>query len=288
MATINTLITDFLEDLENKKKRSLRTVRNYDFYLRRFSCWAKKKKISDPEKITEQVVKRYRLWLDKIESSVKKAKLKLNTQTYHLIALRNYLKYLETEKINSLSPKKVKLPRLVQTKVEYLEVPEIQDLFGAPILVKQHKLFQARDRAILELLYCTGLKVSEVARLTIHDLDLKKGLIMSAKRKITLTNQAKHWLQQYIKFRKKVDNEYLFIGHDRALHARKPKALTPRSVERIVKKYAQVADIEKKVTPQTLRHTYAINLIKKGDKIENIKKKLGYSVISSTLKYFEK
>ena len=291
MRNIDKLITEFLDYLENGKGRTWRTVRNYDYYLRRFSGWLKNKKISDPGDINAQVIRRYREWLKKVIDPINKKTLKQNTRNYHLIAIRAFLKYLAKKKIKTLLPQKIELVQIEKVKRVYLRKIELEKLFEAPALVKQDKVLFHRDRAILELIYCTGMKVSEVAGLerSVIKKQKKVGFVINKgekkERKIVLSNQAAYWIKEYLKKRKD-DNEFLFISHDRANQDRNDVGLSPRSIERTLEKYGKVAGLEKRVTPQVLRNSYAINLMKLGTDIEVVKNKLGHSALSTTQTYY--
>jgi site-specific recombinase XerD len=286
---INKLIQDFLNDLKNTRHRSARTARNYDFYLKRFLVWLNELKISSPEKITSEVVNGYSAWLKKLSSAIRKTKLKDNTRNYHLIALRAFLKYLVKKKVNSLSPNKVRLAVWRGADPIFLEKNELEKLLEAPFKINQEKILQLRDRAILELILCSGLKVSEVATLERNKINLKKEsfvLFGRKKRTVFLSNQARYWLNQYLKARQD-KNIFLFIGHDRASAVREKIGLTTRSVERTVEKYRQVSGTNKKITPQILRHSYAISLARGGETIETMKEKLGHLSLGSSARYFD-
>ncbi|MEK7511520.1 MAG: tyrosine-type recombinase/integrase [Patescibacteria group bacterium] len=286
---IDKLIHDFLHDLENTRHRSSRTARNYDFYLKRFLVWLNQEKINSPEKITLETVNGYSSWLKKLSSTIRKTKLKDNTRNYHLIALRAFLKYLIKKKISSLSPDKVRLAVFRGTAPIFLEKNELEKLLEATFKTNQEKILQLRDRAILELILCTGLKVSEVAALEINKLNLKKdSFVLSGKKKRTIfvSNQARYWIKKYLESRYD-KNRFLFISHDRASLAREKTGLTPRSLERVVEKYRQASGINKKITPQILRHCYAIHLARSGETIETMKERLGHLSLNSSSRYFD-
>ncbi|MBU1131992.1 tyrosine-type recombinase/integrase [Patescibacteria group bacterium] len=290
--TIDKLITEFLENIEIAKGRSEKTVRNYDFYLHRFSGWLKEREITDPTKITLKMIDKYRLWLNRLVDPVRKCNLKKNTQNYHLIALRAFLKYLSKIDVQTLAPEKIELAKMPMRMVDFLEGADLENLLESPNKVGQNKLIQYRDKAILEMLFCTGLRVSELVNLKRADISLKKDeFTIRGKggkvRIIFISNQAKYWVGQYLKSRKD-DNEFLFVGHDRALEKREKeeaKGLTARSVERIVEKYAKVAGINKVVTPHTLRHSFATDLLINGADLRSVQSMLGHSSITTTQIY---
>jgi len=286
---INKQIADFLNDLENKRRRSSRTARNYDFYLQRFLSWLKERGVDSPEEITNELINDYVRWLKMIKSSIKKTKLKDNTRNYHLIALRSFLKYLVKKKINSLPPNKVRLVAFHGARPIFLEKNELEKLLEAPFKTNQEKILQLRDRTILELILCAGLKVSEMAALKRNDVNLKKERFVlnnKTKRIVFLSNQARYWLRQYLTARQDKNN-FLFIGHDRAFLAREKTGLTPRSIERTVEKYRQFSGVNKKITPQILRHSFAMNLARGGETAETMKNKLGHLSLGSSLRYLD-
>jgi len=288
---IEKLIREFLEDLEISYNRSLRTVNNYDFYLSRFSGWLKEKNIIKPQNITLEHIRQYRLWLNRLKSN-KKENLKTNTQNYHLIAIRAWLKYLAKRDIKALAPEKIELAKMPQRSVEFLDGSDLERLLEAPLQAKNPSIIKKRDRAILETLFSTGLRVSELADLKIDSINLKKDEFTvrgkgDKPRIVFLSNQAKYWISEYLKMRKDT-NPYLFISHDRAAKGRKTiekKGLTPRSIQRLIEKYAKVAGITKKVTPHTMRHSYATDLLMNGADIRSVQSMLGHSSITTTQIY---
>jgi len=165
---INTLKTDFLEYLEVEKNRSQKTIENYDRYLNSFILWSK---VKSPRQITGELVRKYRVYLNRRLSKNSKP-LKKNTQDYYVIALRSFLKYLAKRDIKSLAAEKVELGKTSTREVEFLEREEIERLFAA---IKKDNLPDLRDRAILELLFSTGLRVSELVNLNRENVNLKRG-----------------------------------------------------------------------------------------------------------------
>lgn len=285
------LISDFLAYLEKDKKRSWRTVRNYDFYLGRFLQWCKIKNISDVEKLTSKVVKEYSIWLGGLERRGLRGVIKKSTQNYHLIALRAFLRYLRVKKINSLEAQSVELFATRPAPLPCLEPSDWAKILTALEKGERPMIIRARDRSILEILYASGLKVSEIASLNRNQFDLGAGqLNLSLKRKLNLSQQAKYWLKQYLKLRRD-HNPYLFIGHDRAdqgaTRQAELKSLTSRSLERLVQGYARLAGLKKRVTPQVLRHSYAQRLLAKGEKLETVRKRLGHGSLFTTRRYLK-
>jgi site-specific recombinase XerD len=282
---LNDYITDFLEYLEVERGRSLQTIKNYDFYLRRFAEWAGK---PAPEKITDEMVRKYRLWLNRSVEGREAATLKRSTQNYHLIALRAFLKYLAKADVRSLSPEKIELGRQEQRQVEFLEAEELDRLLEAPL--STNSMVGLRDKAILELLFSTGLRVSELANLKIDQVNLKRDeFTVRGKggklRVVFISSTAKDALQEYLSKRRDA-SPFLFVAHDRAKGGRvNSNGLTPRSVQRLVENYAIKAGITKHITPHTLRHTFATDLLIGGADLRSVQSMLGHASITTTQIY---
>lgn len=286
-------ITEYLESLEIELGRSTRTVRNYSFYLHRFADWAK---ISSPEEVTDELVHRYRLWLNRqvansrmVDKGVEAIGLKHNTQNYHLIALRNFLKYLARHNIDSLAPEKIELAKQEERDISFLERGELDRLLDAPLKLENHVLIQLRDKALLEMLFSTGLRVSEACKLRRDDVNLKSGeFSVRGKggkiRLVFLDERALTWLKRYLDARKDL-SPAVWISVDRAMKNHLDKPLTPRSVQRLVKFYAKAAGITHPVTPHTLRHSFATDLLRNGADIRSVQAMLGHSSITTTQIY---
>jgi site-specific recombinase XerD len=279
----------FLEYLEIEKGLSLTTVKNYRFYLERFAGFASETGITSPAKITKELVHRYRLWLNRHQSA-KGESLKKNTQNYHLIALRGFLKYLVKADIKSLEPEKVELAKQQPRQVDFLEGSDLERILEAPLKIELPEIIRKRDKAVLELFFSTGLRVSELCKLKIENINLKKDEFTvrgkgSKLRVVFLSETAKKWLKEYSEARHDL-NPYLFISHDKAASGRKKEeGLTPRSIQRLVQKYAKVAGITKQVTPHTMRHSYATDLLMNGADIRSVQAMLGHSSITTTQVY---
>ena len=282
-------IINFLEYLEVEKGLSLITVKNYGFYLHRFAGFAKDAGVVKPANISKELVHKYRLWLNRLGSD-KKEGLKKNTQNYHLIALRGFLKYLVKNDIKSLEPEKVELAKQTPRQVDFLEGVDLERILEAPLKIELPEIIRKRDRAILELFFSTGLRVSELCKLKIENVNLKKDEFTvrgkGAKlRVVFLSDDAKQAIQEYLKTRQDM-NPFLFISHDKAASGREEQVgLTPRSVQRLVQKYAKVAGITKEVTPHTLRHSYATDLLMNGADIRSVQAMLGHASITTTQVY---
>lgn len=276
---INGLKVDFLEYLEIEKNRSQLTIRNYDHYLDRFIIWSK---IDSPEQITHDLVRGFRLYLNRFEDE-KGNKMKKITQDYYIIALRGFLKYLSKRDIKSLSSDKIELGKVKDRDVEFLELEEVDRLIKA---AKGEKLENLRDSAILELLFSTGLRVSELVSLNIDNLNLKTGeFSVRGKgdkiRLVFLSTSAKVAVNEYLMRRKDV-SPALFVSLRKGEDFSR---LTPRSVQRIIKKYAAKAGIVKDISPHTLRHSFATDLLRNGADIRSVQAMLGHSSITTTQVY---
>ncbi len=285
-----TLKREFLEYIEIEKGRSLKTVVNYDHYLSRFLAFSK---ITDPKKITDDTVREFRLWLNRQVareySKDKTLTLKKRTQNYYLIALRSFLKYIAKRGYSSLPPDKIELAKVPERSLDLISPIELARLMNSPDQTTEKGL---RDKAILELFFSTGLRVSELCNLT-RDLDLNadefsvrgKG---EKVRVVFLSDEAKTALKNYLKVRKDMDDA-LFVqtqGPIRKNLEKKPTiSLTPRSIERIVKHYAIKAGISKKVTPHVIRHSFATDLLQNGADLRSVQMLLGHSNIATTQIY---
>ena len=286
--TLEQLKRQYLEHLEIEKGRSLKTVANYDRYLSRFFDFSK---LNDPKDITDDVLREYRLWLNRQESreviNGRKENLKKNTQNYYLIALRSFLKYMIKRGIKTLPPERIELAKIGERSLDLITPEELDRLIGAP---DTNELKGLRDRAILELLFSTGLRVSELCSLP-RDISLKSDefSIRGKSEKIRvvfLSAEAKTAIKNYLNKRKDMDD---------ALFVRIPPynlqpttynlRLTPRSIERIVKHYAIKAGISKKVTPHIIRHCFATDLLSNGADIRSVQALLGHSNITTTQIY---
>ncbi len=301
MADLKKTVDEFLEYLEVERNRSRATIRNYRFYLERFVSWAREQKVTGANQLSGDLVRQYRLWLNRLEDENGEP-LKKNTQNYHLIAVRSWLKYLAKRDISSLAPEKIELMKMPERQVEFLDHIEIERLLEAPTKVDEPEIIQKRDQAILSALFSTGLRVSELATLKIDHVNLDKkseGVTEftvrgkgSKLRVVFLSPDARETLRTYLDLRHDV-SPYLFIRHDRAHKTKQTERekkeggapLTPRSIQRIVERMAKVAGITKNVTPHTLRHSYATDLLLNGADIRSVQSLLGHSSITTTQIY---
>lgn len=288
--SLEPLIDDFLEYLEVEKGRSPLTIREYRHYLNRFLNWLKaNSKATEPGEITSELIRRYRLYLAHLRDKNGKP-LKRITQTYHIIALRAFLRYLLVQRdIPTLSPDKIELPKQSPRLVTFLNPEQLERLLHSPKISNEVGL---RDKAILETLFSTGLRVSELARLNRDQINLdRKEFGVRGKgdklRVVFLSDTASHWLDRYLQTRR--DNfKPLFIRYSGAVDNTKDgekMRLTVRSVEEIVKKYAKRCGLPIDVTPHTLRHSFATDLLIGGADLRSVQEMLGHESIRTTQVY---
>lgn len=276
--TLEELKRRFLEYLEIERGRSVKTVENYDRYLTRFFEYAE---IIKPEEVTEEKVRTFRLWLNRQEGT--DGLMRRRTQNYYLIALRAFLKYAHKIEVKTLSPEKIELAKLPQRSVDLITIDELNRLLSATEGDDEKSL---RDKALLELLFSTGLRVSELCSLN-ADIDLsREELSVRGKgdkvRVVFISPEAKKAVTEYIKARKDMD-EPLFVSYGKA--GKSTGRLTPRSVQRLIKHYATKAGITKKVTPHVIRHSFATDLLQNGADIRSVQALLGHANISTTQVY---
>jgi len=276
----------FLEYLEIERGRSVKTIENYDHYLETF---LQHTKVTIPNQLTEELVREFRLWLNrqpgsKVGSQVET--MKRRTQNYYLIALRAFLKFLRKRGIQSLSPEIIELAKVPERSLDLISLTELNRLMMAPDL---KTLVGLRDRAILELLFSTGLRISELCGLVTDDLDLTRDEFSvrgkgDKVRVVFISEEAKTALKQYLKNRQDMD-EALFIQYGRKSKAMKDLRLSPRAVQRMLKVYAIKAGITRKVTPHVIRHSFATDLLSNGADLRSVQALLGHANIATTQIY---
>jgi len=275
---LKTLLTDYLNHLEIEKNRSPKTVENYGRYLERFLRWAK---IDKPAQISNDVVRNYRLYLNRLNPPLKKV-----SQNYHLIALRNFLKYLAKRDVKTLTADKIELGQTGDRQIDFLENEEVERLLNA---TEGHSFRTIRDRAILELLFSTGLRVSELCSLNRDSVNIKRGEFSvrgkgDKLRVVFLSETAKKSLADYLGKRKDVD-EALFIRTNNQQQTTNNLRLTPRSIQRLVKYYAAKAGLVKNIHPHTLRHSFATDLLRNGADLRSVQELLGHANVTTTQIY---
>jgi len=280
-ADLKSLKTQFLEYLEIEKGRGVKTVENYDRYLNRFFAFAK---VKSPAQITEQMVREFRITLNR--SAGVTGTMKKNTQNYHLIALRAFLKFLRKRDVESLNPERIELAKVGGRDLDLITADELNRIMKAP---QGDELSALRDRAILELFFSTGLRVSELCGLN-QDLDLTRDEFSvrgkgEKVRVVFLSSEAKTAVAAYLKKRGDM-SEALFVSYGKGAPKSKDlPRLTPRSVERMVKHYAKKAGITRKVTPHVIRHSFATDLLGNGADLRSVQALLGHANIATTQVY---
>lgn len=282
----------FLEYTEIEKGRSLKTVENYDRYITRFLVYTKVKR---PEDVTYDMIREYRLWLNRQLSAPGKkgvigGTLKKRTQNYYLIALRAFLKYLMRQGVEVMSPEKIELAKIPERELDLMSAEDLARFLSAP---EGSHLPALRDRAILELLFSTGLRVSELVSLP-RDLDLSRDEFSvrgkgEKVRVVFLSDRAKRALLAYLEKRIDVDPAmFIHIGRGKVKSLAKESGslrLTSRSVERLVRHYATKSGISKKVTPHVIRHSFATDLLENGADLRSVQALLGHANIATTQIY---
>lgn len=277
--------TDFLEYLEIEQNRSQKTIRNYDHYLTRLADYAGDIQVAD---IDQELVRKWRLWLNRIGTNVSD-ELQKTTLNYHLIALRSFLKFCHKRGLESMAPDTIELSRTKRPQVTFLNEEELGRMFDQPDITTAAGL---RDRAILELLFSSGLRVSELVGLDKDHINLKRREFMvrgkgQKDRPIFISPEAASWIQQYLD--KRTDTtKPLFIrygGRKTVDRSGNFHRLTARSIQRLVAQYALLAGITKHVSPHTMRHSFATNLLMNGADLRSVQAMLGHSNISTTQIY---
>ena len=286
MNDLANLKREFLEHLEIEKGRSLKTIENYSRYLDRFFLFSK---ASSPKDVTEDVIREYRLWLNRQMSghvvAGRKESLKKRTQNYYLIALRAFLKYMTRRGVVSLPADRIDLAKVAERSIDLISNDELKRLMQAP---EGESLKTLRDKAIMELLFSTGLRVSELCALP-RDINLMADeLSVRGKgekvRVVFLSDEAKDAVKKYLEKRTDVE-EGLFIQIAPNKSSEEISRLTSRSVERIIKYYAIKAGITKKVTPHVIRHSFATDLLQNGADLRSVQMLLGHANIGTTQIY---
>lgn len=274
--------------MEIERGRSPRTIANYDHYLARFFSWLKERlgrdeKALTVEELTEESVRQFRLWLNRQEPPLVTA-----TQNYHIIALRMFLKYLARKGIPSLAPERLDLAKQPQRSVAFLDEEEVERLLKAP---EGSQIRALRDRAILETLFSTGLRVSELVALDNDSINLDRGEFSvrgkgGKVRLVFLSDRAKEALRLWVAARRDIVEPALFVRIPRGKSVSSFSRLTARSVQRLVERYAAKAGIVgKDVHPHVLRHSYATDLLRNGADLRSVQALLGHSSVTTTQIY---
>ena len=283
---LSELVNDFTEHLEVEGGRSLKTIENYRLYLERFIEFSGDITV---DKITSEQVRRFRLWLNRHINDSNQS-LSLITQSYHLIALRGFLTYLSRRDIQSLSADKIILPKTARKQVTFLHYDEVSSLLSQIDLDTEVGL---RDRAIIELLFSSGLRVSELVNLNRDHINLNRREFMvrgkgQKDRPVFVSKGAAERVSDYLASRH--DSLVpLFISYSRFTGQTDTsgdyRRLQSRSIQRMVSHYAKMAGITKHVSPHTLRHSFATDLLMNGADLRSVQAMLGHSNISTTQVY---
>ncbi len=278
--------TDFLEYLEVEQGRSQKTIINYDHYLTRLLDFAGNElKVSG---IDAELVRKWRLWLNRLGTNVSD-ELQKTTQNYHLIALRGFLRFCAKRDVPALAPDKIELAKAPRKQISFLTREELARLFKQPDVTTINGL---RDRAILELLFSSGLRVSELVSLDRDHINLKRREFMvrgkgQKDRPIFISPEAAEWIQNYLD--KRDDNTRpLFIrysGRKSVDLSGNYHRLTARSIQRLVSRYALLAGITKHISPHSMRHSFATDLLMNGADLRSVQAMLGHSNIATTQIY---
>lgn len=310
---LSQLKTRFLEYVEIEKGRSIKTVENYDRYItlyidflsgNRETQEAKAKKAKDAQisqnnpnnpnnpnnvshetkvavsRVTHESIREFRIWLNRrkiVNGQNIDLTLKKNTQNYYLIAIRSFIKYMHKVGVETIPADSIELAKVGERQIDMISGDELVRLMDSPNKNKDNKSERTlRDIAIMEILFSTGLRVSELARLP-ADLDLtKEEISIRGKgekiRLVFISDSARKAVQEYVKVKKDISSRYLFD-------------ITPRTVERLVKGYAVSAGISKKVTPHVIRHSFATDLLQNGADIRSVQTLLGHADITTTQVY---
>lgn len=282
---VSDLILDYTEHLEIEGGRSAKTAENYTLYLERFVEFSGNISVS---KITSELVRKYRLWLNRYKNDNDEG-LSTITQSYHLIALRGFLGYISKRDIESLSPEKIELPKVSRKQVTFLHFDEVARLLEEVPLDTDVGL---RDRAIIELLFSSGLRVSELVGLNRDHVNTKRREFMvrgkgQKDRPVFIGEAAAQRVEDYLAVR--LDNlPPLFLSYSRnntASTSGDYRRLSTRSIQRIISRYARLAGITKHVSPHTMRHSFATDLLMNGADLRSVQSMLGHSNISTTQVY---
>ena len=277
--------TDFLEYLEIEQNRSQKTIANYDHYLMRLTDYTGDITVAD---ITPELIRKWRLWLNRLGTNTSD-ELQKSTSNYHLIALRSFLKFCAKRNIPALPAEKIELAKTQRKQVTFLSDDELEQMFAQPDTTTITGL---RDRAILELLFSSGLRVSELVGLDREHINLKRREFTvrgkgQKDRPIFISSEAAEWIERYLA-RREDNSRPLFTrtsGNKQGDTSGNFLRLTVRSVQRIVSRYALLAGITKHVSPHTMRHSFATDLLMNGADLRSVQAMLGHSNISTTQIY---
>lgn len=284
------LVNEFLEYLEIERNLSPLTIRDYRHYLTSFCDWSKANSpILKPQDLTLEVVRKYRVYLAHYNSPNGNLPIKKVTQNYYVIALRSFLRYLVRKDLKVVTPDKIELPKTESRSLKFLDRDQMERLLGQPDVSTERGL---RDKALLEMLFSTGLRVSELCRLNREQVNLQRGEFGvigkgGRARVVFLSDRATIWLTQYLT--KRADSfSPLFIryaGNQELMVNGEKMRLTPRSVQRAVDKYVRKARLPIKASPHVLRHSFATDLLMNGADLRSVQELLGHKNVATTQIY---
>lgn len=290
MFDLPALVDEFLEYLEVEKNLSPLTIRDYRHYLNNFIEWSTANSpIARPSDITVELVRKYRVYLAHYNSPNGNLPLKKVTQNYYVIALRSFLKYLIRKDLSVVSPDKIDLPKTESRSLKFLDRGQLERLLAQPDISKEQGL---RDKALMEILFSTGLRVSELCKLNRDQINLDRkefGVIGKGGRArvVFLSDRATIWLERYL-VKRTDQSKALFIryaGNQEPVENMEKLRLTARSVQRIVEKYARKARLPVKASPHVLRHSFATDLLMNGADLRSVQELLGHKNVSTTQIY---
>jgi len=284
------LVQEFLEYLEIERNLSPLTIRDYRHYLNNFLAWiALNSPTTSPEQLTLEVVRKYRVYLAHYNSPNGNLPIQKVTQNYYVIALRSFLKYLIRKDLRVVSPDKIDLPKVDSRSLKFLDREQLERLLAQPNISKERGM---RDKALMELLFSTGLRVSEICKLNKIQINLERrefGIIGKGQRPrvVFISDRAALWLERYMAERTD-GSPALFIrysGNAEITQNPEQLRLTPRSVQRMVEKYVRKARLPVKATPHVLRHSFATDLLLNGADLRSVQELLGHKNVATTQIY---
>lgn len=284
------LVNEFLEYLEIERNLSPLTVRDYRHYLENFVAWSQiHSPVAKPQDITVELIRKYRVYLAYYNSPNGNLPIKKVTQNYYVIALRSFLKYLIRKDLPVVSPDKIELPKTESRSLKFLDREQVERLLAQPDVSEEQGI---RDKTIMEMLFSTGLRVSELCRLNCDQVNLERGefgVVGKGQRLrvVFLSDRAKIWLERYLT-RRTDQFKPLFIRYagsgEPTVNGEKMR-LTARSVQRILDKYARKARLPVKATPHVLRHSFATDLLMNGADLRSVQELLGHKNVATTQIY---
>ncbi len=290
MFSLSALVNEFLEYLEIERNLSPLTIRDYRHYLVTFDNWSQKNfPIARPEDVTQDLIRKYRVYLAHYNSPNGNLPLKKITQNYYVIALRSFLRYLIRKDYKVVAPEKIELPKAESRSLKFLDREQLERLLAQPDVSGESGI---RDKAIMEVLFSCGLRVSELVKLDRDQVNLERrefGIIGkgSRPRVVFLSDRAVLWLEKYLSVRTDKFNP-LFIryaGNQEPVVNGEKMRLTARSVQRIIDKYVRRARLPVKATPHVLRHSFATDLLMNGADLRSVQELLGHKNVATTQIY---